>query len=71
MVANTDVPIPNRPIAARLGEALHAGGQILIFLLLGVVHLWGVILLAVFGYIIWKWLRKRKRLIVAAETQKS
>ncbi|MDO8367627.1 MAG: DUF4349 domain-containing protein [Saprospiraceae bacterium] len=70
MVTNTDVPIPQRPLAARLGEALRSGGEILLVMLLGMVHLWSLILLAVLGYFTWKWLRKRKRLVIA-DVQKS
>ncbi|MBC7775154.1 MAG: DUF4349 domain-containing protein [Phycisphaerae bacterium] len=70
MVANTDVPLPQQPLAARLGEALRTGGEILIVLFLGLVHLWGVILLAIAAYFGWKWFQKRKGLVLA-DTQKS
>lgn len=59
MVANTQVAFPHQPFAARMGEALRAGGEVLLVLFFGIVHLWGLILLAVMGYFSWKWLRNR------------
>lgn len=59
IVANTAVHIPQRPFAARLGDALRSGSQVFTVLLLGIVHLWGVILLAVAGYFGWKIWRRR------------
>jgi hypothetical protein len=70
MVANTEVPIPQLPLAAQIGGALHSGGEILMLLLLGIVHVWSLILLAILGYFTWKWLRKRKTL-VRTNVQKS
>ncbi len=70
MVANTDVPLPQQPLASRLGEALRSGAEILIVLFLGIVHLWGVILIAVVGYLTFKWLRK-KPVPILADAQKS
>lgn len=70
MVANTDVPLPTPPFAARMGAALHAGGDFLLLLFFGVVHLWGMILLAVVGYFAWKMFQKRKPLRVV-EAKKS
>jgi len=70
IVANTAVPIPKQPLAIRLGEALRSGAEILLFLFLGVVHLWGVILLALVAFLGWKWFRNRKGLVLA-EAQKS
>lgn len=70
MVANTDVPMPKEPLAARLGNALESGGEILMLLFLGIIHLWGLILLTVFGYFGWKWLRK-KNVVAINPVQKS
>ena len=70
MIANTDLPLPQKPLAARLGDALHSGAEILIALCLGIVHLWGVILLLAAGYFTFKWLRKRPVRVIA-EAQKS
>ncbi|MFN0215386.1 MAG: DUF4349 domain-containing protein [Saprospiraceae bacterium] len=64
IVANTNVPIPQQALATRLGDALSAGADILILLLLGIVHLWSVILLAVTGFFIWKKYQKRNRAVV-------
>ncbi len=70
MVANTQVAFPQQPFAARMGEALRAGGEVLLVLFFGVVHLWGLILLAVLGYFSWKWLRNRGGFL-SPKTQKS
>jgi len=70
IVANTDVPIPQQALATRLGEALRSGGEILLVLFLGVIHLWGLVLLALMAFFGWKWFRNRKRLVLA-DTQKS
>lgn len=70
MVANTQVAFPQQPFAARMGEALRAGGEVLLVLFFGVVHLWGLILLAVLGYFSWKWLRNRSGFL-SPKTQKS
>jgi hypothetical protein len=51
-------------------EALEAGGEIVAALFLGIIHLWGVILLAMLGYFSWKWLGKKKVLSIS-EPQKS
>lgn len=60
MVANTQVAFPQQPFAARMGEALRAGGEVLLVLFFGIVHLWSLILLTVLGYFSWKWLRNRR-----------
>jgi hypothetical protein len=65
MVANTDVALPKQPFASRIGEAMEAGGEIVAALFLGIIHLWGVILLALLGYFSWKWLSKKKVLEIA------
>lgn len=70
MVANTDVALPKQPFVSRIGEALEAGGEILVALFLGIMHLWGVLLLALLGYFSWKWLGKKKVLSIS-EPQKS
>jgi len=70
MVANTDVPVPQQSLATRSGEAFRSGGEILTALFLGIVHLWGVILLALVAFFGWKWFRNRKRLVLS-DTQKS
>ena len=70
LVANTDVPIPQQPFATRFNEALRAGGEVLALLFLGIVHLWGLILLLVLGYFGWKWLRSRNKSVVT-DLQKS
>ncbi len=59
MVANTDIPVPQRPFATRLGEAISSGGEIICLIFLGIVRLWGVLLLVVVAYFVWKMLRKR------------
>lgn len=69
LVANTDVPAPRQALATRLGEALQSGGEILIVLFLGIVHLWGVILLAAALFFGWKWLQKRKGALQVKEAR--
>jgi hypothetical protein len=54
-VANTEFPRQQPPLAYRLSEALAGGWRLLEALLLGIIRLWGVILLAVLVY----WLYKR------------
>lgn len=45
MVANTEIRPMERPFATRLGEALHNGAYILEMIIIGLINLWGVILL--------------------------
>lgn len=59
LIANTKNAMPQTPFAIRLGDALQNGAEICALLFLGIVQLWGVILVSVCGYFGWKWLRKR------------
>ena len=43
-----------RKRAARLGDALRMGGEILSIVFLGIVHLWGLILLGAMAFFAWK-----------------
>lgn len=53
-IANTDIPLPRKPFAARCADALHAGSEIITFCFLGILHLWGVFLLFAAIYAGWK-----------------
>jgi flagellar biosynthesis/type III secretory pathway chaperone len=70
MVGNTDIPKPQTPLAARLNEALRAGGETILLVFFGILHLWGLILLGILGYFGWKFWQKRT-FIQAREIQKS
>ena len=53
MIANADVPEVKMPFFRSLGRAFAAGADMLEFLVLGLVHLWGVALLL--GIALWIW----------------
>ncbi|MDX1913466.1 MAG: DUF4349 domain-containing protein [Saprospiraceae bacterium] len=70
VVANTDVVLPQKPFAASCTDALHAGGEILVLIFLGIVHLWGLLLLLAVLFWALKWWGKRKPVSIGA-AQKS
>lgn len=61
MIANTDLPEVKIPFFRSLGSAFATGADILEFLVLGLVRLWGVGLLLVIAFWLWsKWPLFRK-----------
>lgn len=54
MIANVNHIPFERPFLARAGDALRNGGQILANIFLGLLHLWGVLLVAVAVFFTWK-----------------
>lgn len=69
-VANLDIPMPKQAFTAQIGAALRAGGEIVVLAFLGLVHLWGLILLGLVAYLGWKWFQKKPG-FVGANAQKS
>lgn len=70
MLANTEIALPEASFASRMGDALRAGREVLTLLFIGIVHLWGVILLAIAAYFTWKAVRKNKNPL-SVSSQKS
>lgn len=54
MVANTDYEPVKRSILGRSIEALRSGGDILEALFLGIINLWGLILIGVALFLLWR-----------------
>lgn len=70
MVANTTIAAPEAPISMRITEAFNTGASIITLLFLGLIQLWGLILLVLLAFLVWKRLRKPKSLPVV-QPQKS
>ncbi|MEZ4964756.1 MAG: DUF4349 domain-containing protein [Saprospiraceae bacterium] len=60
MIAYADYDEPGRSFVSRAVEALRQGGELLVFISLGIFRLWGVILLAAVVFLIWRKWRPRR-----------